>query len=133
MYQKPKYEKNSGFVALISVIIISAILLLIATSLSFSGFYARYNILDSEFKKRSSTIAEACVDVALLKLTTDTSYNPTNTIVAVGGDSCTIQSITTSGTNKTIYTRSSYKNYITNLKVVVNITNFSVVSWEELP
>ena len=40
---------NKGFVALTSVVIISAILLLVATSLSLSGFYGRFNILESEF------------------------------------------------------------------------------------
>ena len=61
-------KRNKGFVALMSAIIISVILLLIITNLSLTAFYSRSDVLDSELKDRSSALAEACVDTAILKL-----------------------------------------------------------------
>lgn len=129
--KKRKIKNNSGFIALMSAIIISVILLLVATNLSLNGFYSRSDILDSELKNRSSALAEACADTAILKLTNNSSYNPVNEVVTVGTDSCVIQSVT--GMNpKTILTQAIFHNSYTNLKIVVNTTNMSVTSWEEI-
>jgi hypothetical protein len=126
-----KTQKKEGFVALISVVIISAILLLVAVTLSLSGYYGRYNILDSELKKRSVAIAEACVDTALLNLANNPSYTG-NATTTIGSDACYVGTVTGAGT-KTLKARSMYKNYYTDLKVVVNASTLSVVSWEETP
>jgi hypothetical protein len=128
-------NKKRGFVALISVIIISAILLLVATSLSFSGFFGRFNILESEFKERSSALADACVDSVLLSLAQNPSYNPTLplTVPVSGNDNCTVVYIATPGSTKVIKTKGTYQQAITNLQVVVNTSDLTVVSWEEIP
>jgi len=119
-------KTNAGFLALMSAIIISAILLLIATSVSNISFYGRSNILDAELKEKSFALAEACVDVAILNLLQGINYTGD---VAVGSDKCTIQSI--SGTSeKTINTYADHKNYITKLEVEVD-TNMSIISFEE--
>lgn len=62
------YYKERGFIALISVVIISFVLLLVATSLTFTGFFTRFDLLDSEFKKRGEAIADACIESARLVL-----------------------------------------------------------------
>ena len=126
-------NKTEGFVALISVVLISAILMLVATSLSFSGFYGRYNVLDSELKAQSKTLAQSCVDTALLKLAHDYTYNPLHEIISIGENSCTIESLMASGTQKILRTNSNYKNYTTNLIVTIQSANLSIVSWEETP
>lgn len=64
----PKNQNNKAFIALFSVIIISAILVLTAVTLSFSGFYARFNILDTESKERSNALADSCIDSARLAI-----------------------------------------------------------------
>ncbi len=126
---KRKIKTNTGFIALMSAIIISVILLLIVTNLSFTGFYGRSDILDSELKERSSALAEACVDTALLNLAQNVNYIGD---VIVELDKCTIQSVAGGGSIKTIKVKADYKNYITNLQVLVDSTNdMAVVSWEE--
>ena len=124
-------KHNSGFVALISAIIISVILLLIVTNLSLTGFYDRSNILDGELKERSAALAEACADTALLKITTDPVYNPTNEIVPVGSDTCTVISVTGT-TTKTILAKADFKNYITKLQIQFDTITSAVDSWQEL-
>jgi uncharacterized membrane protein len=122
-------KNNEGFIALISAIIISIILLLIITNLSLTGFYNRFNILDSELKERSSALAEACADTAILNLAQGINFTGE---VSIDGEKCNIESISGS-TEKTIVVEAKYKNYFTNLRVVVKTSDLSVVSWEETP
>src|SRR3989338_1096164 len=131
IYQSIK--NNTGFVALMSAIIISVILLLIVTNLSLTGFYSRSDILDSELKERSSALAEACADTALLKLANDTSYIGGGTPVIVNGsETCTID--TTTATNPRVFTvHANFNNiYFTNLQISVNVTTLAVTGWEEI-
>ena len=124
-------KKQNGFIALMSVIIICAILLLIAGALSFAGFYSRYNILDSELKDRSSALAEACVDQTLLKIAVDPSYSG-NATSTVGTGQCYTYPITIS--NPEVFdTVSIYNNYYTHIQVSINKPDLTINSWQELP
>jgi len=127
-------EPQKGFMALISAIIISVILLLIASSLNLTSFYNRSDILDSELKEKSSTLAEACVDAAILKLANNPSYIPTTggETVDVETDNCIIQSVNSSGNQKIINTKADYNHYVTNLKIVIDSSDLQVISWEEI-
>lgn len=128
---------QSGFIALISVIIISALLLTIVVALNLTGFLGRYNILDSEFKQRSVSLAEACVDTELLNLAYGTTIILPSTvpIASPNPDSCVILSVVGSGPT-TIITQASFPSAaphtITNIKAVVD-ANGSITSWQECP
>jgi len=129
-------SSNGGFVALMSSIIISMILVLIAVTLGSDQFYGRYNILDSELKERSSALADACFDTAMLKLTIDQNYNPLNETVTVGADTCNILRIDPppSAVDRIIYIQAKYADkYYTNLEITVDTTNLSIKKWEEVP
>ena len=80
-------KRNRGFLALFSVVIISFILLSAAVTLNFSGFFGRFNILDSESKERSSNLASSCVNQARLILTSDSNFTGTGQI-KLGKDLC---------------------------------------------
>lgn len=120
-----------GFIALMSAIIISAILMMVVILLSYSGWNSRYNILNSEYKERGNAVAEACVDHAFLELTNNPSYGG-NATTTVAGNECYIGSVTATGAQRTFTTRAIYNGTHTSLKVVFNIDDGSVVSWEEL-
>lgn len=125
------HSRSQGFVALMSAIIISAILLLVITLMSYSGFNGRSNALDAEFKERSSALAEACADQALLELANDGGYvgDATTTIFT---SECYVGPVATLGTQKIFHTRGIYGGSYTNLKIVASAT-LSVISWEEIP
>jgi len=125
-------KKTSGFVALISVIIISAILLLVATNLSFTGFYGRFNILDSEYKEKSLALAEACADEAILNITVDTTYTGDETILLPPSE-CRIGTVTTSGLNKNFTASAVFQNSYTNLRISFDTDSYLVTLWEEVP
>ncbi len=129
---KNKTKNNSGFIALISAVIISVILLLIISNSSLTGFYSRSDILDSELKEKSAALAEACTDTALLKISNNSTYNPSNEIVNVGSDTCIIKSVAYGAGQKTVNITADYNHYVTNLKIVVNSSDLAVVSWEEI-
>ncbi|HEV7701926.1 MAG TPA: hypothetical protein VGO63_00555 [Candidatus Paceibacterota bacterium] len=125
-------KNNSGFIALISAIIISAVLLLVVVNGSFSNFYSRSNILDFELKQKSSALAEACVDSAVLKLANSPVYTGNETISVSGNDTCFIGAINPSADPIAIFTKASVQNRVTNLDIKVKKSDLSIISWEEI-
>jgi hypothetical protein len=119
---------DRGFAALISVIIIALVLMLVTTSLSFGGYYTRFNTLDKEFKEISVALAESCVEVARLRLAKDSLYSPTDEVVSLGGGTCLI----VSATSGVIHTSAEYKNHSTFLEVSVDPLTQSIISWREV-
>jgi len=119
-------EKKRGFVALITAIILSVILIVVTVTLNRSGFFARGAILEAEFKETSSALAEACVDTALLRLAVIRTFTGSDT-EDVGAETCTF---TVSPPN--IDTTATYRDSITNLHVIYNPADLSIVSWEEI-
>ena len=130
---KNSVNENRGFIALISVIVVSAILILIAVTLSLNQFYDRYNILESEYKERSTSLAEACVDNALLEIANDSGYTGNATSTINGTDQCYVGSIIPSSI-EIFKTRGIYQNSYTNLKIKVDTSGgtLTVISWEEI-
>ena len=133
-------RSNNGFIALFTAIIISVVLMLVSASLNRVGYLTRGEALDSEYKNRSLALAEACVDTALLNLALDPTYQVTSPQqVSVGVDSCWIRSVTTAGTQNTIETRAVFpdtainQGATTNLRIIVNTSDLSVISWNEIP
>ena len=128
---KQKHKKK-GFVALMSSIIISAMLLIIAVNTGFINFYNRTNILNSELKEISTSLADACLDIALLNLLQD-SYYSGNINVPVGENSCYIGPVTVNGAQKMFYTKGVFRGAHTNLKITLDGTNLKVIAIEEIP
>ena len=116
-----------------SVIIIMAILMIIVVSSSLTGFFSRFNILDSEFKERSVALADACVDTTLSRLAFDATYAGPEA-VSVGSDTCNILSaLNPVGNPRTYKIQAIYQKAYTNLLVTIDINTLSVTSWQEVP
>lgn len=125
-------RKKGGYIAITSAVIISILILVITLALSFLTFSSRFNISDSERKERNKALAEACVELAVLRLAQSAAYAG-NEDILVGNEKCSILPIETNGEQKTIKTKAAVSGLAANLKVVINVSDFSVVSWEELP
>lgn len=133
-------KSERGYIALVSVLIISLVLLTLAVSVSLTGFYARSNILNSEIKEQSMALAESCVSKAVADVAIG---NPTTGVVSFSenpytGDAyeCTILSITSDSPNAgetTIETQGIFYNSYTNLVVTIDSDNQSVLQWREVP
>jgi hypothetical protein len=127
---------QSGYIALTSVIIMSVLLITITAALSGANYFSRYDILENEFKQRSSDLAEACVNYAEGQVAGNPGYTLTSPgSVVVGKDSCTVVSVTPAGGKTAVITQGIYpktgpERSYTNLIVVLN-SNMTVNSWQE--
>ena len=128
-------DLQQGYIALVSVIVISALLIGISSVLSFTGFFGRFNVLDSEFKEVSIGLAEACAEQAILILADNPSYSVPagGETYNVGSETCLIDDITPSSWPRTIYAQGVFHDSYTNLQVVVSTpANVTVTSWQEI-
>lgn len=125
-----------GFIALISVLMLSVILLAAVISLAQYGIISRYALLTLEQKESTESLAGACVQVARIAVVNDPQYQTTNKIVSVGTDSCLIEHIfaqTPSLGISRIETSASSSGAMTNLRVEVDTASGAIVRLEEIP
>ncbi len=131
-----RHIKNNsrGFIALMSAVIISAIIMGILFTVNRTSFYARFDALDGEHKYRANSLAESCASRALLRLAEDYSYDPSDEVIATDEGSCSIASVlphsprTGSSSNLTINTEGSYKNTFSNFQAKVTVLNPAITS-----
>ncbi len=126
-------QKTAGYIAIITSLIFAAVLTLVITAVGLVSFVNRVTISSAHFKERSRALAEACVDAALLKLVSSSSYAGNETIV-VASDTCNIISVAASSTGKIISAQGVFQHSYTNLQVTVSTgTTVAIVSWQEVP
>jgi len=125
---------QEGFVALISIVVISTVALGIAVSISLLGVGEARSALD--FKKGNETlkIAEGCIEESLLRLRDNANY--TGGSLNVGDGSCAI-TISDTGADRTIDVEAEITtpvDYIRNIRVTVKRVgnSINVVSWQEM-
>lgn len=131
MTTKTKTKNSSGYVALLSALIISAALALIIITLGLVSYLDRANIAATHYKEKSRALAEACVNVALLKLVANSSYAGNETIT-VASDTCKIVSVVPAGANAVISAQAQFQNDYTDYRVTAATGTASIVGWEEL-
>lgn len=134
-----------GFIALMSVIIIGAVMTMMMFTLGTSGFFARFDTLGSENKAASQALAEGCIAAATLELAQDAAYQPVagGECVTLGGSCggadpqkvCKVCQVITSGNELAIRARALYNGSYTNLAVTgtLGVNDFSVSNWSEVP
>ena len=128
-------KKQSGFIALITAIILSLILILVTVTINQIGAIARVNSGGSEYKEQSMALAKSCAPIALLHLTTDRTYTGNETI-STPPTSCDIKTIqlnTPSAGLDTIPTKAIFHEATTNLSVIIHHNDLSIVSSGETP
>ena len=126
-------QKNRGFLALTTTMLVSAALIILVIAVGFEGFFARFSILESELKEESVYLAEACVEIAILKIAQDEDYAGGET-VPVGAASCDIDNVSGDIWAKIIETTGVAGDAYTHLEAEVNMgnpTNPIINSWEE--
>ena len=66
---------NGGYIALLSTVIISAVLLSMTVGAGQSGWYNRFMVLGAEAKLQSKIVASGCINEALAKLMIDLDWS----------------------------------------------------------
>jgi len=121
---------NSGYIALTSAIIIIALVLVIVIALSLSALFSTSGIATSYYKETSLALSRGCAETALLKLVQDINYVG-DEIITIGSNDCEIESITTNGSEKIIETEAEFERTESKLKIVIESSDLTIVSWEE--
>ncbi|MFA6375995.1 MAG: hypothetical protein WCX69_01185 [Candidatus Paceibacterota bacterium] len=117
------FASQKGFVALISAVLISALLMVLAASAACAASWARFGSLTRENKKIGAARAEGCVHLALLKIARDET---------VTWEQCEILSAS-EASPYVIFTRSVYQDTYTNLKIIAEMDDGGLVikEWRE--
>ena len=127
-------KKERGSIALITILIISAISILLVVGMSEVSINTRSQISNDEAEKINNYSAEACLEEALIKLEEDSSYSSGSLTI----NSDTNCSILVSGTNpKTITITTDFINYSETYEALVQIQtdgqaiNTQLLDWHE--
>lgn len=113
-------QGQGGYIALISVLITSALILLIGVGGSMRGVDAAAITMGEGAALRAELLAESCVEEALVRLRANFGYAGNETIMIGSGGTCDMLSVTGSGnTDRTILVRASDNGYVRTLRVEV--------------
>lgn len=129
---KKTRDRQKGYIALTSAIILSVLLLAITVSLGFTSFFARLNISDTQSKTEADALAEACVNTALANLAQGSTATGA---VAVGSATCNIVSVRENDPESgqtTITTQAFINKAYANWRVIIDSQTFDVIAWQEL-
>ena len=126
-------KTQKGFIALISILIISAVLLATTISLGQFGIASRYFILHLEQKAVSEKLADGCVHIERIKVFNDPFYEvDTPLSYPIGDEACTVFDVSADGNESTLEVGAQTGDAVTNLQVVVNNETGDFVSWTEV-
>lgn len=137
IFDMRKVQNTKGFVALISVLVISTILFASVALLAQSHIVHRYMLLDFENKLQSEQLAAACVHIGKLfiynnpYITTDTL--PYGGVFPIQDTTCSVLSIVTKGLKKEITTQGTFKTSVTTLYAEVDMNSNDITLWQEIP
>lgn len=127
-------ENAGGYVALISVLLLGALLLIIGLGSSLRGISAGEASLGVELSSEALLLADACAEEAIIRLRSDFGYAGGETILIGGSDPCTVVSVSGSGaTDRSVIAEADVNGW--KRRVHVQISSLSpvltVLSWSE--
>lgn len=134
--QIEKAKKNHGFVSLITVIVISAIILSVGLTISLLGVNELLFGFIADQSHQALQMADACTEEAYFRLKKNSSY--TGGTLSLGGGSCTA-TVTGSGTTRTITVSATVGNFTRRITTNVTLTSnaagntegIDLTHWEE--
>lgn len=126
-----KKLNQDGYIAITTVIVLSLVMLSVAIALSSSGFFSRFDAVDFSNKRDSYFLARSCMNYARYRLGLNSNYSGNET-VNISSNICLVGSVITSGANKIIQASATVNRSTTRLRLTINRTNLSTVSFEEL-
>jgi hypothetical protein len=140
LHQLTFQNKNSGgYVALMSVLIISAVGTIVAISLLTLGMLNQYTSLTLEQGYKAQALANACANVALEKIHLDVDYLG-NENIYFDTNSCNILPINKDENTYTVNTRGIVSSAFLKNKIIVTRAEdpetlevtLTLVSWQEV-
>ncbi len=121
---------RGGYMLVVTVLVLSSVMLLLATASAFSLVGVQQRDAERRFSVAAQSLAEGCMETALLKRRLDTGYAGNETI-SIDGQTCTIRPFL-AGSNPplTIQTEASKQNRTYRLEVeIADTATMEVASW----
>lgn len=131
---KQKITNTKGSIALIGILIISAMLIILTLGMSESNISSMYQYLNNESSQKMYHVAEGCLEETMFRIEGDITF--TGTTLSMGDVSCT--STVSGGTTKNISITINYLSYIQNFSAQVEVTtngqanNVELLNWEKI-
>lgn len=132
-------KNNGGYVALMSILVISAVGTIVALSLLTLGMLGQRTSLALEQGYRAQALARACANVALEKIRLNVNYIG-NESINFNVDSCNILLISKNQNVYTINTRGIVSSVFRKNKIIVTrvedpetlVVSMTIQSWQEV-
>jgi len=127
-------KSMKGFIALTSVLVLSAILLSITISVASRSISTAEISTGNSAKHKARILARSCAEHALVELQRTLNYSG-NESLTIDGESCDILSISGTGnTNRVIQAKSEVFGYIQKLEIMVSEVSpdVTITSWDEV-
>ena len=126
-------DRKHGYVALLTVIILSAVATVIATSLLLLGLGHSRSALSENQTTQAKAAADGCTEEALRQIRLSSSYTASNVAINFTGSSCTYTVV--AGTTGSITATGTSGNNIR--KVTIDLSartpNIVFTKWQETP
>ena len=125
---------QKGFIALIAILIIGAVVLTVSIGLSVRSLGETAMSLGVQESHKALALANLCGELALGKLQSILHYAGNESIL-VGSESCDILTIGGSGNfSRTVKTQSTVSRYVKKVKIEVSQISpvMQITSWEEV-
>lgn len=122
---------QSGYVALLAVLIVGAASVAIASALLLTATDSQRSTLISQQSAQARSLATACGEEGLQKLYETPSYTGTTNIGAIG---CSFTVTNTGGNNRLIEASATVGSVIrrVDINATIGATNITVSSWQEV-
>ena len=126
-------EEKGGYITLISVIIVSAVILSIVLFMLTSGIEATKNSSVYTNSFRTKFLADACAEEALQQIRDNTNFSGTN-VIMLGGGSCSYSVTNTGVSTRTIKATSTISNEVKKVRILLGALNPKIVisTWSEV-
>lgn len=126
-------KQQSGYIALITVLIVGAISTTIAATLLVTGTDAQRGSLVLQRSVQARALVGACVEEALQLIHDNTAYTGTGNL-NLGQGSCTYTVTNTGGVNRSVAVSATVNSVVRRAQVYVTIgtTSISITSWQEV-
>lgn len=123
-------KRESGAIALVTVLAVGFVSLIIALSVSLAGLGELQMGLEEIQSAESYRLAESCLEEAALRLKRDASYSGGS--LSMGGNSCTI-TVLANGSQRTVNVSADVNNHVRKIEMVADIVTrgLNVTSWQE--
>ncbi len=126
--------KSTGFITLISVLVVGAVGIAITLSVIVLGLGSSRTSFALEQSNQAKALTNACVEEALQQIKDSTSFTSTGTSLTLGQGTCTYTVTNDGGQNRTITATGTVGTTIRKVKVVISqiSPSITVTSWQEL-